>query len=110
MKRLILCAAMLAASAAQAAFFDGNGLLDMYGKHPQEAGAYVVGIADGTEDQRCMPSGITGQQVADIVQKALVALPEYRHYTARQFVSVTLNAVFPCPKKAPAKGSLDGRV
>jgi hypothetical protein len=45
----------------------------------------------------CIPDGVVGRQLRDIVFKFMRDRPEARHYPARQLIMAALAPVFPCP-------------
>lgn len=68
--------------------------------------AYVEGAVDllndvqedlPTKSKVCVPAGMGGEQVMDIVVRYLQAHPEKRQYTAAQEVVLALLQALPCP-------------
>ena len=61
---------------------------------------YIAGVSDimSTNDDICLPSHATIQQVTDIVVKYLSDHPERRHYSASSEAGVALMQAFPCSK------------
>jgi hypothetical protein len=59
---------------------------------------YVVGITDGSNfhGAMCVPSGVTRDQITDVVTNYLRAHPEGRDHSAAEQVLIALGQVFPC--------------
>ena len=104
MKHLAIALALVS-TAASAEFFNGNDLLNRLQEPSaspmrQSALGYVAGVADTTmRIFHCAPPTATLRQAADIVQIALEAQPQDRHYSADTLVTRALQFAWPCPKK-----------
>lgn len=103
MKRLILTMALFAGS-AHAEFISGNRLLSdldsesSYGRG--FATGYIIGVVDrGYNVNHCIPADATVKQVVDVVKRALVQMPQVRHYTGDAIVYGVLQNTWPCAKK-----------
>ncbi len=118
-RRLILaavCAGVLATSAVEAGYRDGN---DLHANCNQEADAvdagicygYIVGFADALFDFQqtkvfidrfqsvCLPiERIPSDQLIDVVKKYLTDHPESRHQPGTWIVFEALQQTFPCKK------------
>lgn len=110
MKRLLIAAALFAATSAHA--MTGNELyadLTSKGAIGRVAGtAYINGVVDGAESAGAIEckSGLTFGQIRDVVQRGLENAPELRHYSARSLVLLAVEAFELCKpvKKAAPKG------
>ena len=92
-------------------FWTGNDLWSycgstLEGPAPNSCTDYIMGVADGALTVRsfarqpadfCMPTGVTGYQVADVGRRYLSQHPELRTYTASSLVFNALTEAFPCP-------------
>jgi len=82
------------------------------GNPPDACAFYVAGVSDGYSTTRlaqitshidpgprtvCIPAGVSGDQLADVVRKYLSIYPEIRHDYAGLIVLSALRAAFPCP-------------
>lgn len=105
MKTAAIILALLAATPAQAEFYDGNMLLQrMNGDGPDQLAAlgYVAGVWDAYMGVMiCPPPNVMLNQVRDMTKALLVNHPEYRHQGADRFVIAAGSTVFPCPASAP---------
>jgi hypothetical protein len=77
MKQIALVWLLLASTPAAADFIDGNRLFDWCRDTRTMCSAYVMGVADGVFD--CVPDGVTGGQLADVVKSYLERNPAQRH-------------------------------
>ena len=103
MKKLLAIAALLCGS-AQAQFFTGNDLLARLNSDiPVDRGlgmGFIMGVYDATLlVEHCPPSNVTAGQVRDMVAKNLYSGAAARHLPAEAFITYTLGAAWPCPKK-----------
>ncbi len=108
MKRLLLCAVLVdgMAGPAVANYWDGNQLLAKCQGDTTNRGfclGYVEGVADALDDpvegiRACIPIGVIGGQVNDVVITWLKANPSKRHYAAHSLVAAALSEAFPCKK------------
>lgn len=116
MKKLTIVIALVAsfhATGWAAARYSGNDLLtdlkDSQGTGMLSGLSYLGGIIDAEalarnlEQRRpyprpyyCLPDGVTGGQVSDIVRQHLEANPTTRHYSAVFPVTAALLKAFPC--------------
>jgi hypothetical protein len=107
MIRFVLCAAVLSyAGAAAAQRFspvDGNKLLGFCtSKSPVGCDAYISGVADAIaaggpgKAPACIPDGVTGVQLRDVMVKYLKAHPESRQQKAGTLTVRALGQAFPC--------------
>ena len=112
MRRAILIAVALTALwSEKAAAIDGNKLLEQceyFGANlptlPVDAskGGYCIGYTIGVHDALvgtnhfCMPDGVTGGQLGDVVKLYLRNHPEDRHRPADELVAAALKEKFPC--------------
>lgn len=105
---------LVVASPAEAAYFDGNQLYTActtqqgtynYFQEQSRCLAYIEGISDGLEYGRvtqkssiraCVPAGVTGGQIMDVVIRYLWQHSEIRHLLASQLVTSALIESFPC--------------
>lgn len=97
---LLILAALSGPASAQ--FLTGNQWLERYrssGTDRIYALGFVAGAIDSSEV--CMPVGATLGQAAEIVERALVGLPEMRHLDAAAFVVAATQTAWPC--KQPRK-------
>ena len=88
------------------AFVSGNALYEYCtSKSPFDNGlctGYIEGISDALGASAilgstvCVPSGVTVQQITDIVGRYLQGNPHLRHYAANGLVAAALNDAFPC--------------
>ncbi len=105
MKTAAIVLALLAATPAQAEFYDGNRLLQrMNGDAMDQMSAlsYVAGVWDSMMGVMiCPPPNVMLNQVRDMTKALLVDHPEYRHQGADRFVIAAGAKTFPCPKSAP---------
>ena len=101
-KKLFLCAALLAGS-AYAEFKDGNKLLsDMNSTTINQMNAlgYITGVADALMGVTfCMPSNVNAGQLYDMVKLYLENNPANRHNTADRIVNHVLKNVWPCAQR-----------
>ena len=95
---------VLLAMPAQAAFLSGNDLY-LAGTSNNEAdrvtaSVYSMGVADAMSslagDLACIPGSVTGDQVSDIVLRALGDYPEVRHAAAVDIAMIAIAGAFPC--------------
>jgi hypothetical protein len=56
----------------------------------------VAGALDEKPGSYCLPTGVTGRQIEDVVKLYLQNHPEARHYSASYLVSAALKEKFPC--------------
>lgn len=111
MKTWIIAALLgIAATQAQAGFFDGNKLYAyITGSNAlerQQAVGYVMGVVDAgaapgeTKHGWCfeLPRGITGDQAVDIVKLYLEKDPARREFGASGLAEAALQDAFPCQK------------
>jgi|ETNmetMinimDraft_35_1059890.scaffolds.fasta_scaffold260560_1 hypothetical protein len=70
--------------------------------------AYILGVVDAGVGvgrriewqggwSACIPKGVTGNQMVEVVKKSLRAHPEDWHTQANGLVARALNEAFPCP-------------
>lgn len=116
MKRLLLAAGCLAATAVHA--MSGNELLQMmnspYTNEQASAMFYVMGTVEGhgaisgvvnlspktggsTTGMFCIPAGATNGQIRDVVKQHLAAHPETRHLPAASLSYLALMRTWACP-------------
>lgn len=110
MNRLLICAAIVAATSARAEFMDGNKLLEQLQSTSAVTNGvgigYILGVHDATRgDRHCSPASISAGQLKDMVTSALLRIPEKRHFMADVIVASVLSIEWPCPKKTPQPGS-----
>ena len=112
MKRLLLFGAVLLSFDAQAQhFWTGNRLheyLSSTNSIQNDWGrGYVLGVVDAhatfmllgsVSPWFCIPQGVTGNQVSDIVKQHLEKYPQVRHEVASTLVTLALTEAFPCRK------------
>ncbi|MDP6927129.1 MAG: Rap1a/Tai family immunity protein [Rhodospirillales bacterium] len=69
---------------------------------------YIIGVVDAGKGvgrriewqggwSACIPKGVTGDQMVEVVKKSLRAHPEDWHYEANGLVARALDEAFPCP-------------
>lgn len=107
MKKILLVASLLC-TGAQAQFFTGNDLLTRLNSDSNIdksiATGFIMGVYDATHSAiHCPPENVTVGQVKDMVIKNLHKGAEARHLAAEAFVTYTLNAAWPCPKKSKGR-------
>ena len=113
MRSLLALAAVLLALTAkgeelQGRYVDGNLLYDQLLRAQDVAAGYILGIHDGIgiiqyhapSEQRlfCTPTGITGEQLAEVVRGYLEADPMLRDWPAAILVIRAFALAFPCGK------------
>lgn len=112
MKKLFLTVMIgIFPNAASAGFWDGNDLHQFCTEQPlsyKEAAAigYVTAVIDTIlalkemntlpQDIMCIPTGVTIDQVKDIICRGLAENPEKRHATASLLSTTYLLQAFPC--------------
>jgi hypothetical protein len=113
MRRAILVAVVLTSIwSEQATAIDGNKLFEhceffstaRLPPHPLDAskGGYCIGYIVGVHDALvskgnfCVPDGVTGGQLGDVVKLYLRNHPEGRHLSADELVTAALKEKFPC--------------
>jgi len=104
MKKLLICAALVATTLAHAEFWDGNRLYERLTSSSYfeqgTAMGYIMGVSDtGAGILHCAPPTATAGQIQDMVAQHLRLFPERRTKTADTIVVDTLKAAWPCPKK-----------
>lgn len=76
---------------------------ELYRVGKNQAGWYIVGVidADAASPQRhyCMPDGVSGMQVRDLVWRHLENNPQDRHHGAPFMVRRALADAWPCPRR-----------
>ena len=104
MKLKLAAILVLFAMPAQAAFLTGNDLYQAgtssnYAER-NAASIYAMGVADAMQslsvDLACIPTSVTGEQVRDIVIRALGEYPEVRHMAAIDIALLSIAVSFPC--------------
>ena len=115
MRRFLLCTFLLlqgttaqSAERGSSAYIDGNLIYDYLVQGNGAGTAYILGIHDGiqmaqyhtpvAERLYCTRPGITGGELADIVQRYLEANPDARGYPAVIIIVRALVLAFPCDK------------
>jgi len=58
----------------------------------------VTGVVQVSSARFCVPKGVIGSQLFDVVKKYLRDHPERRHLSAGVFVEEALQRTFPCRK------------
>ena len=112
MCRAILVAGVLTSLwSEQATAIDGNKLFEFceffsarLPTLPLDAskGGYCVGYIQGVHDALkparviCVPDGVTGRQLGDVVKLYIGNHPENRHRSADELVTAALKEKFPC--------------
>ena len=112
MRRAILVAGVLTSLwSEQATAIDGNKLFEFceffsarLPTLPLDAskGGYCVGYIQGVHDALkptrviCVPDGVTGGQLGDVVKLYFGNHPENRHLPAAELVTAALKEKFPC--------------
>ena len=102
----VLIAAMMA-TPANAAFLNGNDLHELCRSSltdrlsDEQSSMFVMGVADALQSLSdgvgiCIPNGVNGGQVRDVVCRSLSELPELRHMDAGTISMVSLAGSFPC--------------
>jgi hypothetical protein len=91
-------------SAAHAEFLTGNDLLSKMNHSDVTEKAIAMGYVAGVYDagrgvHHCPPANVTLGQIHEMVKNTIVAAPSLRHHSADQFVLITLETHWPCPKK-----------
>lgn len=103
MNKVLVIASLVASTAAQAEFYDGNKLLSkMNGEHTDRMVAlgYIMGVADTQHGvSQCAPSNSTAGQMFDMVKQHLERNPALRHYSADIQVQYVLKNAWPCAEK-----------
>lgn len=115
MKKIATLAAAiaLALSAHATEFFSGNELLSWFESadagRRSAAGGYVLGIADAFDgDAFCLPDGVVGRQLTDVVVRFLRAHPENRSAHGGSLAMLAMNDAWPCKRKptsAPSRSN-----
>lgn len=107
MKKLLLCAALLAGT-AHAEFKDGNKLLSqLQGDNMDQSNAlgYITGVYDTMLSfTHCPPPNVTAGQVTDMVRNYLTNVPAERHKTGDTIVLHVLKTAWPCAERTTPKG------
>ena len=102
----LLALALLCASTANAAFFDGNALHRQMQDDRTLAIGFVMGVHDALDGEAvCSPVNVTSGQVTDIVAAFLVRRPEARHEKASVLVAAVLVTTWPCAKARTGKNT-----
>ncbi len=113
MRAVVVSAALLASTVAQAEYYSGNKLHTLCGLN--EIGAselsigYVVGVADAVITLEnlgmttrvkmfCIPEAVSQSQTRDVVCQYLSKNPHSRHYSAPSLAALALAQAWPCPK------------
>ena len=113
MRQAILVAGFLTSIwSEQATAIDGNKLFEhceffsaaRLPPHPLDAskGGYCIGYIQGVHDALqpirviCVPDGITGGQLGDVVKLYIGNHPENRHRSADELVAAALKEKYPC--------------
>lgn len=106
--KLKLAAALIAVSLpANAAFLNGNDLHELCRSSltdrlsDEQSSMFVMGVADALQSLSdgvgiCIPNGVNGGQVRDVVCRSLSELPELRHMDAGAISMASLANSFPC--------------
>lgn len=106
--KLKLAAALIAVSLpANAAFLNGNDLHSLCQRSAtdrlsdEQSSMFVVGVADALQSLSdgvgiCIPDGVSGGQVRDVVCRSLSDFPELRHMEAGAISMASLTNSFPC--------------
>lgn len=87
---------------AHAGFITGNDLYAMMQNpdNKQAALGYVAGVFDMTLGTiQCAPGGVSTTQMYDLVKLLLEKNPQHRNLDASDFIAVSLQRAFPCPKR-----------
>lgn len=102
----VACAAMIAASAflpraTSAQTIDGNRLLELCAAQDPICTGYAMGVADARNNDPhgvsfCVPDGVSGKQLHDVVLKFL--RKSDRRFPVALLVSGAFAEVFQCPK------------
>ena len=96
---------LLVASAAGLGYKTGDDLLQLCSQSRPACVGYVLGVADGFSNYRsnaslngtyCIPSGVSGGQITNVVIKYLLDHPKDRHHLAASLVEVAFEKVFSC--------------
>ena len=107
MKKLLLCAALVA-GLAHAEFKDGNKLLaQLQGATLDQSNAlgYITGVSDTMHGvSHCPPENATAGQLSDMVRNYLTNVPAERHRTADVIVLHVLKTTWPCAERAAPRG------
>ena len=105
MNKVLVIASLVASTAAQAEFLDGNKLLSkMNGEHTDRMVAlgYIMGVADTQHGvSQCAPANATSGQMFDMVKQHLERTPATRNYSADIHVVYVLKNTWPCAEKKP---------
>lgn len=101
MKHIALTAALMAATAAHAAFFDGNGIYNNMQSRNYVDKSHALGYVGGVYDAHvgeyfCPPSGVTLGQAQDVVEKFLRDTPTVRTENAAFIALAALQMAWPC--------------
>lgn len=101
MRKLIIAAALLFSTAAQANDTTGNTLLaDLHsrnGYRMASAIGYIQGVADSAHGSRsiCMPGSATAAIKTELVRNWLIANPSDRYRYGENVVAMALHEVWP---------------
>jgi hypothetical protein len=108
MKSLLTAVFMLSASTALAndhILYSGNDILPVCKQSPRMADFYVAGVLDSlattntmTRYGICLSSGMSNQQVREVVCTHLEKSVAKRHFTAANLAIQALAEAFPCKK------------
>jgi hypothetical protein len=104
MKRIIAAAALMFASQAHAAFWDGNTLYKNLQEQPSltlgAAYGFVMGVHDlGEHVIHCSPENTKAKEVIEVVREFLEFNASERGKEAQELVSAALKFKWPCKKK-----------
>lgn len=103
--RILIAAFLLCPLAAQAGFFNGNEIYEQCQDDPLGAGIYASGLIDGALTMQkwdkgrpsiCPASGVTVNQVGDVMCKHLEENPAERHLTASSIALNVFETAWPC--------------
>ncbi len=107
MKSIVLSAALIAAlpAAANAARFDGNALQTRCSVgEVKNCEVYLQGYSAALTEiphsasPACIPEGVTGSQLRDVILKYLHNTPEQRELPAARLIANAFHKAWPCPK------------
>lgn len=106
MTKILLCMALslgiapLAYAGTNKGFFTGNDLNAFCNQSKSLCVGYITGIADYAAQQKnkpfCIQSGVTPEQLSEIVKRWLREHPQNWHYSAVSLVEAALAEAFSC--------------
>ena len=95
-------AAAVSATPANSQGLTGNKLHEFCTNNQMDAfcSGYIIGAADVlstlSTKRSCVPQGVNGEQVRDVVKRFLRLNPQVRHEPGAQVVAMALSDAFPC--------------